>query len=157
MRRKPSSSPLANNPIHRRLPQRFLCRGHGTLRPLSPFRLHPSPHKGRCGDSAQDCFRIYAEFKAILSSQSRHPMQPHSNTSGARGGPGGMHSLAFPPAAFRRFRRAKAALCSGFARRLPAIAVAVHAKAAAFPDSKQPPCLSQGGHFHAIISIEYTG
>ena len=28
-------------------------------------------------------------------------MQPLSNAYGARGGPGGRHSLAFPPAAFR--------------------------------------------------------
>ena len=48
-----------------------------------PLAAAPEPQKGKCGDSAMDCFRVYAEFKAILSSQSRHPMQPPSNTSQA--------------------------------------------------------------------------
>ena len=42
----------------------------GQAVPSSPMRL-PRNTKGRCGDFAEDCFRIYAEFKAILRNRSR--------------------------------------------------------------------------------------
>ena len=59
-------------------------------------------HMERCGEFAMGCFRIYAEFKATLSNGSR------PDCSRPAGGPGGKYPVIFPPAAFRRFRRAKA-------------------------------------------------
>ena len=125
--------------------------------PPAPMRLHRSLQESPCGDSAMDCFRIYAEFKAILSSQSRHECSRFPTPLG-REGVRGKALFGLPPAAFRRFRRAKAALfprlrsaiasnrcrtfhfvrpffrrakaalCPGFAPRLQAIAVARRAK-----------------------------
>ena len=51
-----------------------------------------------------------AEFPAILCNRSRPPMQPRCSLfQPATGGPGESIRHCFPPAALRRFRRAKAA------------------------------------------------
>ncbi len=49
----------------------------------SPPAAAPKPEREPVRRFCEDCFRVHAEFKAILSSQSRHPMQPPSNTSQA--------------------------------------------------------------------------
>jgi hypothetical protein len=100
----------AKVPISTKLPQspqrsQRAC----TNRSPQPVRLHRSL-KGADAATLKRIPSALAEIQGILFNRSRPAYAAARATSqGQEGGPGGMHHFAFPPAAFRRFRRAKAA------------------------------------------------
>ena len=100
--------------------------GEGGLVTASPssHAAAPEPQRGRCGDSGEDRIRSMRNSSDPLQPEPPR-MQPLSNTSGARGGPGGMHSLAFP------LRLSHSGLCKPAAS--PGFAVARRAARDLFP------------------------
>ena len=86
--------------------------GKAKYRPLSPQRLHRDLQKTPCGDFAEDCVRSADNSSNPLQPEPprmQPPSRPHGTPTGVRGE---SPLLRFPPAAFRRFRRAKAATYS---------------------------------------------
>ena len=67
------------------------------------------PTKKTSGDFAEACFRFCGSSCKPLQPEPPSICSRFSNLIKARGGPGGSIHFCFPPAALRRFRRAKAA------------------------------------------------
>ena len=70
-----------------------------------------STHKGAMRRLCRGLLPLQAEIQAILCNRSRPALQPRDQLPRGRRGSGGKHFFASPPAALRRFRRAKAAPC----------------------------------------------
>ena len=91
--------------------------GKAARKPCFPsFAHHPSPQapaavaqaaKEQCGDFAEDCFRASGNSKQSSATEPPRITAARPVPKGARGS-GGKRNR-FPPAALRRFRRAKAA------------------------------------------------
>ena len=67
------------------------------------------PTKEQCGDFAEDCFRCKRKFRQSSATGAAPLCSRATNFQEDRGGSGGKHFFASPPAALRRFRRTKAA------------------------------------------------
>ena len=76
---------------------------------FGPLRLHRNLQGNSSGDFAEACFRFMRKFMQASATRAAKLCSRFSYLIGARGGPGGIVHFRFPPAALRRFRRAKAA------------------------------------------------
>ena len=79
---------------------------HTTRPPQAPAAVAQAA-KGQCGDFAEDCFRASGNSKQSSATEPPRITAARPVPKGARGS-GGKRNR-FPPAALRRFRRAKAA------------------------------------------------
>ena len=70
-----------------------------------------STHKGAMRRLCRGLLPLQAEIQAILCNRSRSALQPRDQLPRGRRGGRGEALFCFPPAALRRFRRAKAAPC----------------------------------------------
>ena len=108
----PATAP-ADAPAHYHY--RWVQHSHAPAQPpphqknAAPLAAAPQPIMSGVRRICGGLLPLKAEIQATLRNLSRQTMQPPPTPSATAPGDGGESTVRFPPAAFRRFRRAKAA------------------------------------------------